>query len=49
MDIEKSIPEGAADLTERVIFKEASSFSLAFLMRFLSDRPMIMLLTSPPG
>lgn len=48
MDIEKSIPEGAADLTERVIFKEASSFSLAFLMCFLSDHPMIML-TSPPG
>jgi len=46
LDVERYSPEGAANLTERVIFKQSARISLEFLVRFMNVHPTIMLL--PP-
>ena len=43
----KLFPEGVANFTELVIFKQAPSLFLEFFMHFLNAHPMIMLSFSP--
>ena len=46
LDIESYVSEGAANFTEHVAFKQASSLSLESLMHFLNTHPIIVLLIS---